>query len=105
VCALPRRNPPKNKPTTQENGKAINLELEEEEIEDTMMDDEDLRINMEEVEVQGVEPITRLLSVSLHARERPRCQKILTKARSPCKPLYCWMRLSLKDHVWCGFLC
>lgn len=55
-----RRNPPKDKPTTQEKGKAINLESEEEEIEDISMNDEDLGIDVEEVEVQGDDPITRL---------------------------------------------
>ena len=36
-----RRNPPKDKPNAQEKGIAINLELEEEEIEDIIMDEED----------------------------------------------------------------
>ena len=34
------------------------MELEEEEIEDISMDDEDLGIDVEEVEVQGADPIT-----------------------------------------------
>jgi len=58
VCTSLRRNPPK--PTTQENGKAINIEPEEEEIEDSSMDDEDVGVDMEEVEAQGADPITRL---------------------------------------------
>ena len=48
LCTSPRRNPPK--PTKQEKGKAINLELEEEEIEDISMDDEDVGVDVEEVE-------------------------------------------------------
>lgn len=58
--ASPRRNPQKDKPTTQENGKTINLEPEEEEIEDISMDDEDLGVEVEEVEVKGSDPITKL---------------------------------------------
>lgn len=51
VCTSPRRNPPKDKPIAQEKGKAINLELEEEEIEYILMDDEDLGVEVEEFEV------------------------------------------------------
>jgi len=40
VRASSRRNPPKS--TTQEKGKAINLELEAEDIEDILMDNEDV---------------------------------------------------------------
>ena len=60
MCPSSRRNPLKEKPTTQEKGKAINLESEEEEIEDIPMDDEDLGIDVEEVEVHGADPITQL---------------------------------------------
>ena len=38
-------NPPK--PTTQEKGKAINLEPEEEDIKDILMDDEDVGVEVE----------------------------------------------------------
>ena len=48
VHASSRRNPPK--PTAQEKGKAINLELEEEDIEDNPMDNEDVGAEVEEVE-------------------------------------------------------
>jgi len=48
VHASLRRNPPN--PTTQEKGKAINLELEEEDIEDIPMDDEDVEMEVDEVE-------------------------------------------------------
>jgi len=59
VCMFPRRNMPKDKPTAQENGKTINLEMEEEEIYDIPMDDEDLGVEVEEVEVEGSDPITK----------------------------------------------
>lgn len=42
VRTSPRRNPPKDKPTAQEMGKAINLEPNAEEIGDIPMDDEEL---------------------------------------------------------------
>lgn len=58
VRASPRRNPPK--PTAQEKGKAINMEPEEEDIEDILMDDEDVGVEVEEVEAQGADLITRL---------------------------------------------
>ena len=60
VRMSPRRNPPKDKPTAQEKGKTINLEPEEEEIEEIPMDDEDLGVEVEEVEVEGADPITKL---------------------------------------------
>ena len=60
VCTSPRANPSKDKPTAQDKGKAINLELEEEEIEDISMDDEWLSMEMEDVEVEGSDPITKL---------------------------------------------
>lgn len=45
VHAFPRGNPPK--PTTQDKGKAINLEPEEEDIEDILMNDEDVGAKVE----------------------------------------------------------
>lgn len=60
MCTSPRINPLKDKPTTQEKGKAIKLEPEEEEIEDILMDDEELGIEMEEFEVEDSDPITKL---------------------------------------------
>jgi len=57
VWALPRRNPPN--PIAQEKEKAINLEPEEEYIEEIPMDAEDVRMEVEEVEDQGEDPITR----------------------------------------------
>ena len=43
------------------------MESEEEEIEDISMDDEDVGVDVEEFEAQGVDPITRLLEyVPLH---------------------------------------
>lgn len=56
--ASPRRNPMKDKPTTQEKGEAINLEPEEEETKAILMDDEDVGIDVKEFEVQGADPIT-----------------------------------------------
>ena len=50
VHVSPRRNTQNDKPTTQEKGKAINLEPKEEEIKGIPMDDEDVGIDMEEVE-------------------------------------------------------
>ena len=44
-----RINSLKDKPTAQENGKTIKLELEEEEIKDIPMDNEDLGIEREDV--------------------------------------------------------
>eukprot|EP00253_Pinus_taeda_P014638 PITA_14638 len=60
VHTSPRRNPQKDKPTAQEKGKTINVEPEEEEIGDISMDDEDLGVEVEEVEVKGSDPITKL---------------------------------------------
>lgn len=60
VCMFPRRNMPKDKPTAQENGKTINLEMEEEEIYDIPMDDEDLGVEVEDIEVECSAPITKL---------------------------------------------
>lgn len=42
--ASPRKHPLKDKPTAQEKGKTINLEMKEDEIEDIPMDDEDVRV-------------------------------------------------------------
>lgn len=56
-----RRIPLKDKPIAQEKGRAIKLELEEEEIKDIHMVDEDLRVEVEEVEVYGADPITKFL--------------------------------------------
>jgi len=47
-------------PTSQEKGKEINLEMEEEEIEYILMDDEDMGVDVDDVEAQGADPITRL---------------------------------------------
>jgi len=58
VHASLRRNP--LKPTSQEKGKVIKLDLEEEDIEDIRMDNEDVGVDVEEVETQGADPITRL---------------------------------------------
>lgn len=56
----------------KEKGKAINLEVYKEEYEEILEDEEDLEM---EVETQGVDPITRLQNMFLHAREKPRCRR------------------------------
>lgn len=56
----PKKHPYMDKPTTQEKGKLINLQPEEEEIEDIPMDDEDVGVEMEDIEVEGFDPITKL---------------------------------------------
>ena len=61
VHVSPRRNPQKDKPSSQEKGKSISLEMEEEEIEYIPTDDEDLGVEVEEVEVEGSNPITKFL--------------------------------------------
>lgn len=48
VWSSPRINP--SKPTAQEKGKAINIELEEKELKDIPMDDEDVGVDVDEVE-------------------------------------------------------
>lgn len=83
VCASLRRNPPKDKPTAQEKGKSINLESEEEEIEDILMDDEDLGIDVEEVEAQRANPITRLLEyIPLH-KGKTKAPKDIDESKVP----------------------
>jgi len=59
VHGSPRRNPQKDKPTAQEKGKTINLEPREGEIEDILMDDEDFGVEVEEVEIEGFDVITK----------------------------------------------
>jgi len=70
VCASSRRNP--LKPTTQEKGKAINLEPEEEEIEDILMDDEALGVDMK-LKPRVLTLSLSCLSMSLCTRERTKC--------------------------------
>ena len=101
MCALPRRNPPN--PTTQEKGKVINLESEEEDIEDIPMDDEDLGVEVEEVEVEGSDPITKLPEYVPPRKGKTKVQRTLTKVRLPCTYLYCQKRSSLKDRAWGRF--
>ena len=83
VRASTRRNPPKDKPTAQEKGKAINLELEEKEIEHITMDDEDLGIDVEEVEVQGVDPITQLPEYIPPCKGKTKVPKDIDKGKVP----------------------
>lgn len=69
MLASPRKHPQKDKPTTQEKGKVINLELVEE-VEEIPMDDEDIAMETEDVEVEGSEPISKLSEyIPLHRGE------------------------------------
>lgn len=81
MCASPRRNPPK--PTTQEKGKAINLEPEEEDIEDIPMNDEDVGVEVEEVETHGADPITRLLEYIPLCNPKTKVSKDIDKSKTP----------------------
>lgn len=83
VRASPRRNPLKDKPTTQEKGKAINMDSEEEEIKDILMDDEEAGIDVEEVEVQGANPITRLPKYVPPHKGKTKVPKYINKSKVP----------------------
>lgn len=81
VRTLPMRNPPK--PTTQEKGEAINLELEEEELEEISMDDEDMGVNVEEVETYGVYLITQLPEYVPLCKGRTKVSKDIDESKTP----------------------
>lgn len=79
--ASPRRKPPK--PTTQEKGKAINLEAEEEDIEDIPMDDEDVGVETEEIEAQGADPITWLPEYVPPRKPKSKISKDIDESKTP----------------------
>ena len=81
VHASPRRN--SQKPTAQKKGKDINLEPEEEDIEDIPMDDEDVGMEVEEAEAQGVHPITQLSEYVPLCKPKSKVPKDVNENRTP----------------------
>lgn len=81
VCVSPRRNP--SKPTAQAKGKAINLEPKEEETKDIQMDDEDVGVDLEEVEAQGVDPITQLPEYVPPQKGKAKVSKDINESNTP----------------------
>jgi len=81
VRASPRRNPPK--PTTQEKGKAINLEPKGENIEDVPMDNEDVGVEVEEIEAQSADPITRFPEYVPPRKPKTKVPKHINDRKTP----------------------
>lgn len=59
----------------------INLEPKEVEIEDILMDDEDVGVKMEDVEIEGSDPITKLLEYVPPHRGKPRLPKDIDESK------------------------
>jgi len=78
VCVSPR-NPQRTKLTLQENGKAINLEADEEESEEILVDEEDLEMG---VETQGADPITRLPEYVPSRKGKSKVSKDIDESKS-----------------------
>jgi len=81
VCTSLRRKP--LKPTIQEKGKAINLEPKEEEMEDIPLDEEEVGIDVEEVEAQGVDPITQFLEYVPPCKGNTKAPKDIKERKVP----------------------
>lgn len=81
VCASQKRNP--LKPTAHEKGKAISLEPKDEDIEDIPMDDEDVGVEVEDIETQGADPITRFLEYVRPCKPKTKVPKDIDESKNP----------------------
>jgi len=80
VCMSPR-NPLRTRLTMEENGKAINLEVDEEEEFEEILVEEEEDVEME-VETQGADPLTRLPAYVPSRKGKPRVPKDIDESKS-----------------------
>jgi len=80
VCASPRKHSQRDKPTTQVKGKLVHLEPKKE-VKEIPMGDEDIEMGVEDVYVEGYDPISKLPEYITPCRGKMKVPKYIEESK------------------------